>query len=276
MSEAPTSYSPLTAARLLLVEDDAIVRKVTLAILNRAGYTCCNVAVNGREAVEAVLHHPFDLVIMDCNMPVMDGFEAVREIRKLERDGRLPGSRTGRLPIIALSADVFSDSGENCLDAGMDGFVTKPIDRDSFTILIRQMLSGEARADQRPASGRTPPPPTGQGKPRAGDVPAGFDMSALLERCSGDEALAWRLIRLFQKNGVTDFRRLEDLVEEGDCQGIIETAHRLKGSAIYVSADRVRHVAGELEEMARQGDLQQAARTLQVLERELADFSPNR
>lgn len=104
----------------------------------------------------------------------------------------------------------------------------------------------------------------------AEQIPAGFDTGTLLGYLSGDVALAWKLIGLFQKNSMADSRRLKDLIVQGDVQGVIETSHRLKGAAIYVSADRVRDIAGELEEIARDGNLDRASQVLQVLERELA------
>jgi CheY-like chemotaxis protein len=102
-----------------VVEDNAVNRKLTLALLQRFGHRA-DVACNGREAVEAVEDGAYDLVIMDCQMPEMDGFEATRRIRELEADGP-------RLPILAMTANAMEGDRERCLAAGMDDYVTKPI-----------------------------------------------------------------------------------------------------------------------------------------------------
>jgi PAS domain S-box-containing protein len=118
-ASAKKSSAPMRAARVLVVEDNAVNRKLTTALLERFGHHS-DVASNGREAVEAVAATRYDLVIMDCQMPEMDGFEATRRIREVERAGT-------RTPILAMTANAMDGDRERCIAAGMDDYVTKPI-----------------------------------------------------------------------------------------------------------------------------------------------------
>jgi CheY-like chemotaxis protein len=130
----PSSGDALAAGQLiLLVEDNLINQKVATIILNRLGYAV-HVVANGLMAVEAVKTLPYALVLMDCQMPVMDGFEATQTIRRGERG-------TGHIiPIIAMTANAMQGDRERCLEAGMNDYLTKPIDQNAlFNVLQRWM-----------------------------------------------------------------------------------------------------------------------------------------
>ena len=135
-------HEPLLAdARVLVVEDNAINRRLTTALLGRLGAMAVEVVCNGREAVEALQRDPYDLVIMDCQMPEMDGFEATRRIRALDCDG-------ARAPILAMTANAMEGDRERCLAAGMDAYVTKPIRPER----LREAIWGLLQARAGPAS----------------------------------------------------------------------------------------------------------------------------
>jgi len=139
MSEPPRPRpAPDGAARILIVEDNEINLIVTSEILLKAGYRC-GTAVNGRKGVDAVLAYPYDLVLMDCQMPEMDGFDATREIRRLESGAGIP-PRTTRLPIVALTANAMKGDRERCLEAGMDAYVSKPVDPQELLRTIGEAL----------------------------------------------------------------------------------------------------------------------------------------
>lgn len=140
-AEAPPVAASVRG-RVLLAEDNEINQLIACEMLSRSGFNC-TVARNGREAIERVTSEPFDLVLMDCQMSEMDGFEASREIRRLERSGAL-GVQRGRLPIIALTANALSGDRERCLEAGMDDFTTKPIDLSRLLAIIGGILGPDA------------------------------------------------------------------------------------------------------------------------------------
>jgi CheY-like chemotaxis protein len=134
------STAQMQAARVLVVEDNAVNRKLTTALLARFGHLS-DVASNGREAVAAVAATHYDLVIMDCQMPEMDGFEATRRIRENERAGT-------HTPILAMTANAMDGDRERCLAAGMDDYVTKPIRpaklEEAVARLLGRTLSGSS------------------------------------------------------------------------------------------------------------------------------------
>ena len=111
---------------VLVVDDEKVVRDGCSRILDGKGYEVLT-AENGRLAIEALLRQPYDLVLMDCEMPEMDGFTATREIRKLEDEGLMADGGRGRLPVVALTAHAVQGDIERCLEAGMDDYLSKPI-----------------------------------------------------------------------------------------------------------------------------------------------------
>jgi CheY-like chemotaxis protein len=129
-----------SGVRILLVEDNEVNQMVAAELLAEAGYTC-DCAADGRKAVEAVARKSYDLVLMDCQMPEMDGFEATRAIRAREARGPLPG-RVGRLPIIALTANALKGDRERCIEAGMDEYLSKPLHPDHLLQTIGSYLAG--------------------------------------------------------------------------------------------------------------------------------------
>jgi PAS domain S-box-containing protein len=132
--------SPATRARILLAEDNEINQAIACELLSHSGFEC-TVAPNGAAAVDAVRREPFDLVLMDCQMPEMDGFEATREIRRLESAGQLTAQNGRRLPIIALTANALTGDRERCLAAGMDNYASKPIDLKALLATIETVRS---------------------------------------------------------------------------------------------------------------------------------------
>jgi len=131
----PTEITLQKDIRVLVVEDNITNQKVAVGILTRAG-CCCQVAHNGQEALSALEREDFDLVLMDCQMPVMDGYEATRRIRA-------PASKVHNhaIPIVAMTANAMSGDREKALEAGMDGFVTKPVSQNGLRTTIAQALA---------------------------------------------------------------------------------------------------------------------------------------
>ncbi len=138
--ESKPSRSESSGRRLLLAEDNEINQMIARELLSRSGFEC-TVVGNGKAAVEATLRGCFDIVLMDCQMPEMDGFEATREIRRLESVRSIACHPAGRIPIIALTANAVQGDRERCLEAGMDAYASKPIDLKSLLATIEPFLT---------------------------------------------------------------------------------------------------------------------------------------
>lgn len=126
--------------RILIVEDNPINQKVAFGILRKAGFVC-SVVNNGREAVEAYCESDYDLVLMDCQMPIMDGFDATRAIRTFEEDH----DRLLRTPIVALTANAYQEIHDRCFESGMDAFLTKPVRAEVLIGLVRRLLAHQQK-----------------------------------------------------------------------------------------------------------------------------------
>ncbi len=138
LPEPPLSIIATTrAARILVAEDNVVNQKVVRGALTRLGHLI-TIVNNGAEAVAASRESRFDLILMDCQMPVMDGFEATREIRRLEQSSQI------RIPIVALTADAMQGTDELCRAAGMDAYLTKPLDLAKLRETLARLLEGVA------------------------------------------------------------------------------------------------------------------------------------
>jgi len=257
-------------ARILLAEDNEISREVAVELLKRAGYTC-GVARNGKEVVEAAASQTYDLILMDCQMPEMDGYQATRAIRKHEQKRASAERGTSRMPIIALTAHAIKGDREKCLEAGMDDYITKPLDFDRLLKVIGNHLESRsetphaAPVDVVDAAPSTDTPPQERGDPTPTGGPAPFDLDMLRERWGDDRGFVDALIAKFCDQVPTELEKLERSVDAGLVEEAARLAHGLKGAASYVSAEAFRSRASLLEEMGRGGDLSEATACLGAL-----------
>ncbi|HEX7689276.1 MAG TPA: response regulator, partial [Burkholderiaceae bacterium] len=229
----------LQGARVLLVEDNAINREIALTILDRAGIVV-SVACDGREALELLERERFDGVLMDCQMPVMDGYEATRALR------RQPRWRT--LPVIAMTANAMVGDRDKVLAAGMDDHVAKPIDVEELFAAMARWIRPAAPAGQAPADERPIPPPVPSQDGAAVDVRAGI--AAMM----GDEALYRRLLRMFLDRE-TDFpERFRRARAESQAKAAMRLAHDLKSVAGSLGAEPLRRAATRLEQACVDAD----------------------
>ena len=262
-------------ARILLAEDDEISQEVAVELLKRAGHQCQPVST-GRQAVEEALKGEYDLILMDCQMPEMDGFEATRVIRKHEREAGLPAGGQYRLPIIALTANAIKGDRELCLEAGMDDYLAKPLEPDRLLEMLARYLPGHAavgaaarsREPARPEPTATEAVAENRPDPSAAVAPP-FDIETLLKRWGMDRAFVTSLIGKFQKKALADFEQLKRDVAGGAIDEATRRAHSLKGAAGYVAASRVCELAARLESMGRAGNLSGAEPCLDELRTEL-------
>jgi CheY-like chemotaxis protein len=232
--------------RVLLVEDNAVNQIVGLRTLEKLGHTAV-LANNGSEALSLLSKQEFDLVLMDVQMPVMDGLTATRHIRATEKI-------TGRhIPIIAMTARAMRGDREICIAAGMDGYISKPINREELEKTMAQKTNGldQTGPDAIPDTGSISVP----------GLPVAWDVNKALERLGGDEKLLREVLEIFVEETPKLMVRLQQAVAEGDAHGIESMAHSLRGELSYfdaVAASKAR----ELEEMGRESHLEHTAEVL--------------
>ncbi len=241
---------------ILLAEDNDINEEVAGEMLAALGYRH-RLARNGREAVEAWQGGQADLILMDCQMPEMDGYQATNAIRQAEarKGGR-------RIPIVALTAHATAGDHERCLAAGMDDYLTKPLDPKSLGQTIAKWLSRDAplaRRHELPAPAENPAPESGP-----------IDYPSLLRRCMGKEELAARLVGKLVAQAGRDREEIAEAMQQGNAEVLAAAAHRLKGASANVAAEGLRRVALELEARARSGQLAACAGIVDRLQQEIA------
>jgi ammonium transporter, Amt family len=242
---APTSQpSNGKRLRVLVADDNEINQMVAAEMLRTAGYDS-TVVCNGREAVTAIRNGRFDLVLMDCEMPELDGFAATRMIRAMEMDGPL-GSSGRLLPIIALTAQAVRGDRERCLAAGMSDYVTKPVNRDELLRTIEACV-----VDQEPIV--APDSPDGGLTPALLTQELVLDVHQLTERCLGDREFIYELLQIFIARARSSVARLSESIADGRMDQVASLAHELKGSAGNVAACRLSAAVAELEIAAQTG-----------------------
>jgi CheY-like chemotaxis protein/HPt (histidine-containing phosphotransfer) domain-containing protein len=239
--------------RILVAEDNAINQDVVSEILKRAGYPC-EIVSDGRQAVDAVLAKAYDLILMDCQMPELGGLEATQVIRQHEAAGRTAGGRP--VAIVALTANAMNSDRDRCLEAGMDDYLSKPLNPRKLIQTIELHLTRRAAAgmDSGPALEQPPVEPAFEGPAdQAGTGDPVWDREAFLDRCLNNEAIAERIVRKFRERVAGEISQLRSSVESADAQRCAALAHALKGAAANVSAVRLSHSAADVERAARDG-----------------------
>ncbi len=252
---------------VLLAEDNEINQKVALYMLKGEGFSV-KVAANGIQAVSASSVEAFDLILMDVHMPEMNGLDATRAIREREADS---GRHT---PIIAMTARALDEDRSDCEEVGMDGYVSKPFVPNELLAEINRVLtvgpSPEAGGGSSPkwAAGGTM---EGDGAPVRGhaSVPAAFDPSRLQQMLDGDHDKIDEFIRHFVQEFPEQIRSLERALLEDDALEMEHRAHNLKGTAANLGFTRICEAAGELEDLVRNGKLDEAGEQIAVLRFEL-------
>ncbi len=239
------TLTPTASFKLLLAEDDAVNQKVARALLSQLGHAV-TVVENGTEAITALKEHDYDLVLMDCMMPVMGGFEATAVIRD-------PHSavRNHQIPVIALTADAFQSDREKCLAAGMTDYLTKPYEIDELRHMIDKWLTTEA---------------PGEVTLRDGEL---FHRDILLKRSLNDRTLADEVAHLFMACCKPTVDAIKGAIVRGDLEELGQKAHKLKGSASCVALPLLSQTAGEMEKRATTGSPHSAAELLPLLEQHL-------
>ncbi len=250
----------LPSARILLAEDNITNQQVALGILKNLGLSA-DVVTTGAEAVQALEAIRYDLVLMDCQMPVMDGYKATRHIRNPE--SKIPNHD---IPVIALTANAIAEDRQLCLDAGMNDYIAKPFEPQTLRdILSKWLQSGQVQKDRIK--------PERQNKPEVlVDIPVDedtaivFDRAAMLDRLMDDEELAQTVIAGFLEDIPRQIQALHDFIDTGDASTAELQAHTIKGAAANVGGEALRTVAFEIEKAGQAGNLEIAKDHMAALE----------
>jgi two-component system, sensor histidine kinase and response regulator len=236
--------------RILLAEDNMVNQRLAVKILEKMGHTV-SVAGDGRQALENSTREDLDLILMDVQMPEMDGLEATRAIRNREK-----GSGK-HIPIVAMTARAMKGDAEECLKAGMDGYVSKPINVQDLFETIDNIVS-KTKIKEKVAT---------ESHPEEGVV----DRAALLERMEGDEGLLAELVNIFLRESPRLMAEVRVCVRNRDAQSLEKSAHTLKGCVGNFAAKTATDTALRLEVMGRSGDLTRAEEALSDLETSLEE-----
>ncbi|MDH3353898.1 MAG: PAS domain S-box protein [Chromatiales bacterium] len=248
--------STIRGAEILLVDDNEVNLIIASEILERAGLNISK-ANQGAEAVEQVNRHHFDLVLMDLQMPVMDGFDATIAIRKIK-----PASD---LPIIAMTADAMGDVKDRCLTAGMNGYVSKPIDIEQLGAellrWVRPINSPESK-------------PTLKSVVQQTTHIEGLNMNELLSRVGGNKELAMTVLATFKQSNSESVNQIKDALDCDDFKLALEHAHSLKGVAGNIGANEIHEIALRIEEDIKSGT-SDFSENLKILKEKMTELFDN-
>jgi CheY-like chemotaxis protein len=239
--------------RILVAEDNFVNQKVALRMLEKLGYRA-DVASNGQEAVEAVARHEYEAVLMDCQMPVMDGYEATKAIRKLDDESRRA------TPIIAMTAGAMKEDEQRARAAGMDDFLAKPVKVERLEATLARWISSSTREDAATV-------PTGDST----EIVSGLDED-VIARLRELDAVAGgmeELADLFLRDAADTIASMRLASEVNDEEAVAAGAHSLKGSAGNFGARKLMELCEEAERFVTEGRLDQLAHAMVEIEDEL-------
>ncbi len=241
---AAAPLAPTAPLRILLAEDNVFNQRVAVGLLSKKGHHI-TIALDGQQALERIAAEPFDLVLMDVQMPIMDGLEATRILRQRETQGDT------HVPIIGLTAHAMESDRQRCLDAGMDDYLAKPFKIADLDAVI---------ARQAPVT-------------RSVDT-ASIDLRSALEHCEGDAELLGELIRVFLGDMPMYQGQLRQAIEQRDAEALRHSAHAFKSPLATLGLEEpLAHVVA-LEELSRKGDLGAARSHCDILDRLLRKLEP--
>ncbi len=244
---------PTRRLQVLVAEDNLSNQMLVRRLLEREGHLV-TIAGTGAAVVDMAHHGYYDLILMDLQMPEMNGLEATERIRSLEND------KHQHVPIVAITAHAMPGDREACLDAGMDGYISKPIEPGEFLRVVY-----EAAEHRDVAAVQTQQAPTAQ---------LLMDREAAMERVGNDLELLQEVARLFLEEYPESLQRIRSAIERGSARDLERAAHALKGSVSNFGAKKVVQAALELEKLGRSGTVEGAERLYQALEQELAHLEP--
>ncbi len=236
--------------KILVVDDNMVNQKVLQGMLSRLGYQS-QCVFNGSDAVQSLSEQAYDLIFMDCQMPVMDGFEATRVIRE-------PSSAVLRhdTPIIAVTAHAMVGDRERCLDAGMDDYLAKPINMEKLAEIMQHWTNQKLNAVQATH-------PVEQASEISAEV---FDVADLMTRIADDLELGRELVQAFLDEIPDQIEQLRQAIEKSNVETVRRAAHSIKGAAANVSGKSLQAIAWEMEQLGKAGRAKEIASLMPELE----------
>jgi len=248
-------------ARVLLVEDNSINQKAALAMLEKLGFIHITVAEHGLIALDMLTYAQFDIIFMDVQMPYLDGYETTRQIRKMK-------GKAYRTPIIAMTANAIEGDMERCLKAGMDDYISKPIDKGVLVEKLKRWIETLAKGHDKQEYKTE-----GAGKMSLAEELPVFDSEEAVARYDHDLDLLRAIIEVFVQETPAAMDEIASAIDSADSAAAGSKAHALKGGASYIGAKRFQQVAFSLENSGKSGDLSNAAELLSELRHEFERFS---
>jgi len=237
---APCFHKTRRSLHILLAEDNGVSRELAVSLLKKHGHRVESV-MDGDDVLNALDRDTFDLVLMDVQMPRMNGIQATRAIRQKERE------RGGHIPIVAMTALAMAKDHDECLNAGMDAYIAKPISLPEFFKVVEDLF-----VRQSPTAPIASVDTSGSTVTMA-EAPV-FNRRDALALVNGDEALLKRILALFLQDAPRQLARLKEAIESKDREIVWRQAHSLKGAAANLAFKRFRACALELEDIARTGE----------------------
>jgi two-component system, sensor histidine kinase and response regulator len=254
--------------KVLLVEDHPVNQKVAVRYLERMG-CIVTVADNGAVGVAAFEREPFDIILMDVQMPVMDGLAAARKIREIE----ITRGEQRRTPIVALTANVMRGDQERCAEAGMDSFLTKPVDVDRLREILTnfglQVTTNELESQTGRHKATASSHDVSNVLTHAGSKPP-LDIAKIIALTEGDAQFALEVFETFLTSSQAQFEELQAAHRDSDRTGLARAAHKLKGACVNIYAARLAQLATTLESQAELLNAESIATMLHQIEQELA------
>ncbi len=258
----PTSVPPADldqptrqSLRVLLAEDTAANQKVVRYVLTKRGHTV-DIAANGQQAVAMVGQQTYDVVLMDVQMPVLDGFQATAAIRAMEEPTK------ARIPIVAMTAHAMRDDQQRCLAAGMDGYLAKPITARALIDLVE----GLAKPHAEPVS-------TAAEKPRQPQETMVFDLDAAVAQCFGKREMFEEMVDYYFENAPQMLAEIQRGLAAQDAVAIARAAHKLRGTVVYLQAQSVAASAQRVEQLGQSDDWPAMAGAVRQLVAEVAQLN---
>ena len=252
----PETVDPTSS--VLLVEDDRVNQRVAAAMLRHLGFHV-DVVTDGAQAVAAAASTPYRAILMDCQIPVLDGFEATGEIRRAE-------GASQRTPIVAVTASDSASDRQRCLAAGMDDYVTKPVSLRSLTeVLARWAPDGSTAAGDEPVGFSSPPVPL---QPALTLDPEVVGQLARLGESVGDDLMA-QLAVVFLNDADARIASLHEALDTEDAAAVVQAAHSLRGASAHLGALALTHLCGTMSSAGKTGDLSGGGGMLEAIEAEL-------
>ncbi len=255
-----------TRARVLLVEDNVVNQQVALGLLAKLGLSADAVG-NGKEAIEAIKTIPYDIILMDVQMPVMDGFEATKIIRTLPPELYTDATKRplASLPIIAMTAHAMQGDREKCLAAGMNDYITKPITPEALATVLKKWLPKDRSNKQNNI------------KHQANDISISnekpiLDWDGFMKRMMDDKELAVQILDLFVEDAPKQMASFREAFNKKDIELIGRKAHSIKSSAANIGGEVLRETASQIEQLAKTNNIQKIEELFQKAEQDFIEL----